>query len=69
MSSYAKAVVALVTAAAIAAQTALSDGVITASEWVSIAIAALGAIAVYRVPNTTQPATKAQGRHELREDT
>jgi len=69
MNTYAKAVVALLTAAAIAAQTALSDGVVTASEWVSIAIAALGAIAVYTVPNTPSAPPEIPGRHELREDT
>jgi hypothetical protein len=69
MSTYAKALIALLTAAAIAAQTALSDGVVTASEWVSIAIAALGALAVYAVPNTPPPPPEIPGKHELREDT
>lgn len=69
MNTYAKAIIALLTAAAIAAQTALSDGVVTASEWVSIAIAALGALAVYAVPNTAPPPPEIPGKHELREDT
>ena len=68
MNQYAKFVIAALTAAAIAAQTALSDGVVSASEWVSILIAALGALTVYVVPNKPPPPPELPGKHELRED-
>lgn len=55
---YAEAVVAVLTAAALAAQSALTDGSITTQEWVTVLIAALGALAVWAAPNQTQ------GRHE-----
>ena len=57
--AYAKAVVAVLTAAALAAQSALTDGTISGQEWVTVLIAALGALAVYAVPNSP-----AVGRHE-----
>ncbi|MGH3430518.1 MAG: hypothetical protein ACRD3Q_04425 [Terriglobales bacterium] len=69
MNTYTKAIIALLTAGAIAAQTALADGAISPTEWTSIAISALGAIAVYAVPNKHPPTPDAPGRHELREDT
>lgn len=68
MNQYAKFAVAILTAAAIAAQTAMSDGVVTPPEWVTIVIAALGAIVVYAVPNAEPPRPPMPGRHELRED-
>lgn len=64
MNQCAKFIVAALTAAALAAQTALSDGVVTPSEWVSIAIAALGALAVYLVPNAPPPPPDIPGKHE-----
>lgn len=57
--AYAKAVVAVLTAAALAAQSALTDGSISSQEWVTIVIAALGAVAVWATPNAP-----VQGRHE-----
>lgn len=51
---YAKAVVATATAALVAAQTALPMSP-TAHGWVTVALAALGAVAVYAVPNVTPP--------------
>lgn len=55
MSAYNKFIVAIVVAVLIAALTAaasaLDDNVITTQEWVTIALAALGALAVYLVPN------------------
>jgi hypothetical protein len=68
MNQYAKFVVAALTAAAIAAQTALSDGLVSASEWVSIVIAALGALAVYITPNAPTVPPELPGKHELKED-
>ena len=46
----AKASVALVAALAILA-TAVADNVVTPAEWIQVAIAALGALGVYYVPN------------------
>lgn len=55
MPRYAKALVAVLTAALIALQEALPlTG--TASTVVTVALATLGAIAVYVVPNDTDPA-------------
>jgi len=53
---YAKAIVAVGTAALIAIQNAIpmSD---TARGWVTVLLAALGAFAVYQVPNTPMPTT------------
>ena len=65
MNAYAKFVIAALTTGLVALQTALTDGTVTAAEWVTIAIAALGAIAVYAVPNATPPAQEpAPGKHE-----
>ena len=47
--TYAKAMTALATAIAVFA-TVLPDG-ITGSEWCTVALAALGALGVYAVPN------------------
>lgn len=46
----AKLVVAALTAGFVAAQTAISDGSISGSEWITIAIAALGALGVWAAP-------------------
>jgi hypothetical protein len=46
----AKLVVAAMTAGFVAAQTAISDGSITGSEWITILIAALGALGVWAAP-------------------
>lgn len=67
MNQYAKTIVAALTAGLIAAQTALADGGITTSDWVTIALAALGAIAVYAVPNATPPTQPIPGKHERNE--
>ena len=64
MNAYAKTVVAAITAGLIAAQTALVDGHITSSDWITIALAALGAIAVYVIPNTAPAPPPVQGKHE-----
>jgi len=64
MNSYAKTIVAVITAGLIAAQTAIADGWITSSDWITIALAALGAIAVYAVPNAAPPQAPAPGKHE-----
>lgn len=56
IAQYAKAIAAVVSAAATALGTAASDGVITTEEWVGVAIAAvLAGVAVYRVPNAPAP--------------
>lgn len=54
MLRYAKALVAIATAALLAAQTAvpMSSG---AHGWVTVALAALGAFGVYQVPNEPMP--------------
>lgn len=51
---YAKFIVAVITAALVAAQTAvtMSD---TAHSWITVALSTLGAIAVYAVPNVAPP--------------
>lgn len=48
---YAKFIVAAVTAALVAVGAAITDGTVTGAEWIAIATAVLGAIAVYVVPN------------------
>lgn len=56
ISQYAKTIVAAATAALVAAQSAVSDGVITQSEWINIALVSLGAFGVWFVSN--QPSDK-----------
>lgn len=56
---YGKTVLALVAAAAIAGQDAVSDGVITKAEWIGIAVAALGAVGVYFAPAVTKASRRA----------
>lgn len=51
ISAYAKTVVATVIAVAYAVQAAITDGSITSSEWVGIALAGLTALGVWAVPN------------------
>lgn len=60
MKVYAKFIVAAVVAGLIALQTALSDDSVTNSEWITIALAVVGALAVYAVPNAlaSPPAEK-----------
>lgn len=67
LNQYYKSVVAVLTAALIAAQTALAKGHITSSDWITIALAALGALAVFAIPNATQPQEPAPGKHELKD--
>lgn len=67
MNQYAKTICAVITAGLIAAQTALAKGHITSSDWITIALAAFGALAVYAVPNTIPPQEPAPGKHELRD--
>jgi hypothetical protein len=62
LAPYAKAVAALLTTFAIAAQAPITDGRITAGEWVSIALGLLGTGAVYKVENKDRP-----GKHEAPE--
>ena len=64
MTAYAKTVVACFTAGLIAAQTALADGHITSSDWITIALAALGALGVYAIPNADPPLPDPHGKHE-----
>jgi len=55
MKHAAKAIVAAAIAGLTAAATALQDGSVTPSEWVTVAIATLTALgAVYGVPNAPQ---------------
>lgn len=51
MSSYAKAIVAVIGAGVAALQFALEDGVVVGQEWTTIIIAVVTAIGVYLVPN------------------
>lgn len=51
MKEYAKTIVAVVMAALVALQTALTDGGVSSQEWITIALAALGALGVWVVPN------------------
>jgi hypothetical protein len=51
LGSYAKTIVAAVLAAAYALQAALTDDVVTTSEWVGIGLAVLTVFGVYVVPN------------------
>jgi hypothetical protein len=62
---YAKFIVAALTAGLIALQTAITDDRITTSEWVTIALAVLGAIGVVIVPNKTD-AEQPGGRYTTR---
>lgn len=55
---YAKLIASVVSAVGVAVSSAISDGAVTRTEWVQIAIAALAAFAVYRIPNASKP-----GRH------
>lgn len=69
MNTYAKFLVAALTTGLVALQTALTDGTVTAAEWVTITIAALGALGVWAIPNATPPQEPAPGKHELKENT
>lgn len=55
--AYARKFLIALTAALAVTASALSDGSIIASEWVSIVIAFLGALGVYLTANNTQPDT------------
>lgn len=58
MGKYRKFIIAVVSAAAVALTTALSDNVISKPEWIVIGVAVLGAVGVYAAPNkTTEPGT------------
>lgn len=59
MKEYAKFAVAVVAAGLVALQTALTDGHVTGQEWITIALAALGALGVLAVPNAS---AKRRGR-------
>lgn len=48
---YAKAVIAAAVAGLTALQAAIADGTIAGTEWVTIALATVGAVAVLLVPN------------------
>jgi hypothetical protein len=48
---YAKTIVAAAAAGCVALGAALSDDTVTTAEWVTIALACLGALGVYLVPN------------------
>jgi len=54
----AKFVVAFLTAGMIAIGAALTDDTITKAEWITIGLAALGAIGVYFVPNSKPAETR-----------
>ncbi|MCC5574461.1 hypothetical protein IMZ11_02245 [Microtetraspora sp. AC03309] len=53
--SYAKAVVSAASAGTAALVTAMGDGVVVTGEWVTVALAVLGALGItYAVPNAAQ---------------
>lgn len=56
---YGKTVLAFVATAAVAAQSAVTDGVVTKAEWVTIAVAGLGAVGVYFAPAVTKASRHA----------
>jgi hypothetical protein len=65
---YGKLVAAAVSAAGVSLASALSDGV-TRAEWIQVAIAALGAFAVYQAPNApTEVEPTQRGKHEAPDD-
>lgn len=73
MGAYVKALAAFATAGLIALQVALADGTMTVNDWITVALAVVGAVTVYTVRNT-DPDTEAPdwaagsiGRHELRD--
>lgn len=51
MGKYKKFIVAALTAGGVALASALTDDKVTTAEWVTIGLAALGALGVYAVPN------------------
>lgn len=51
VSTFAKAVVAIVGAIIVSIQAALEDGIFTGDEWFTIVVAAVTAVGVYLVPN------------------
>jgi hypothetical protein len=53
--NYAKQVVGVLTAAAVAAQVASADGVITGSEWITIVLMGAGAVGVVAIGNSEPP--------------
>lgn len=55
LAPYAKFIVAALVAALTALYAALSDDVVTTSEWVAIVLAGLGAVGVWAVPNKPAP--------------
>jgi hypothetical protein len=55
---YGKTILAAVAAAIVAGQAAITDGVVTKDEWITIAVAALGAFGVFFAPAIT----RASGR-------
>lgn len=65
----AKAIIAAIVAGGAAAQTALLDGVITESEWVTVALAVIvTGGAVFTTPNSPtepKPVENVDGRHEV----
>lgn len=61
LKAYLKGTVAVTTAVAVALQTALASGPMSAGKWLTVGIAGLGAVAVILIPNTPQSVT---GRHE-----
>lgn len=54
ISAYAKTVVAALAAGAVAVNAAVSDGMISNSEWVTIGLAVLAALGVYALPNAAK---------------
>ena len=62
--TYSKLIPAAVAAALILLQTAITDGV-TASEWITIALAFLGALGVYAAPPNKTTAAAPQDRPTL----
>lgn len=70
MNQYWKFIIAALTTGLIALQAALTDGTVTTQEWVTIALAALGALGVWAKSNAAPPLPPPPvGKHELKEGT
>lgn len=58
---YTKSILAVLTACLTLIASFISDG-LTTSEWLQVAIAGMGAVGVWAVPNSTNEAMSAKGR-------
>lgn len=59
---YAKFIIAAATAGLVALGAAITDDKVTNSEWIAIALATLGALGVWAIPNRPAVTPPADGR-------